>query len=92
MRAAWEPALARVADLAPELILISAGFDAHRDDPLAGLNWTESDFAWITGAICDLADRTASGRVVSCLEGGYDLAALAASAEAHVTVLMERGA
>jgi len=92
MRAAWEPALARVADLAPDLILISAGFDAHRDDPLAGLNWTESDFAWITGAICDLADRTASGRVVSCLEGGYDLAALAASAEAHVTVLMERGA
>ena len=92
MRAAWEPALARVADLAPELILISAGFDAHRDDPLAGLNWTESDFAWITGAICDLADRTASGRVVSCLEGGYDLAALAASVEAHVTVLMERGA
>lgn len=92
MRAAWEPALARVADLAPDLILISAGFDAHRDDPLAGLNWTESDFAWITGAICGLADRTASGRVVSCLEGGYDLAALAASVEAHVTVLMERGA
>ncbi len=92
MRAAWEPALARVADFAPELILISAGFDAHRDDPLAGLNWTESDFAWITGAICDLADRTASGRVVSCLEGGYDLAALAASVAAHVTVLMERGA
>lgn len=92
MRAAWEPALARVADLAPELVLISAGFDAHRDDPLAGLTWTESDFAWITGAICELADRTASGRVVSCLEGGYDLAALAASAEAHVTVLMERGA
>ncbi len=92
MRAAWEPALARVADLAPDLILISAGFDAHRDDPLAGLNWTESDFAWITGAICDLADRTASGRVVSCLEGGYDLAALAASVAAHVTVLMERGA
>ncbi len=92
MRAAWEPALARVADLAPDLILITAGFDAHRDDPLAGLNWTESDYAWITGAICDLADRTASGRVVSCLEGGYDLAALAASVAAHVTVLMERGA
>ncbi len=91
MRAAWKPALARVADFAPELILVSAGFDAHRDDPLAGLNWTESDFTWITRAICDLADKTCGGRVVSCLEGGYDLAALAASVAAHVTVLMERG-
>ena len=91
MRAAWEPALARVAAFAPDLILVSAGFDAHRDDPLAGLTWTEDDFAWITGAICDLADRTCAGRVVSCLEGGYDLDALAASVAAHVTVLMERG-
>ncbi|MCA0271237.1 MAG: histone deacetylase family protein [Proteobacteria bacterium] len=91
MRAAWRPALARVADFAPDLILISAGFDAHRDDPLGGLNWTEDDFAWITGAICDLAAKTCGGRVVSCLEGGYDLDALAASVAAHVTVLMERG-
>lgn len=91
MRAAWAPALARVADFAPELTLISAGFDAHRDDPLGGLNWTEADFAWITGAICDVAAKTCSGRVVSCLEGGYDLTALAASVAAHVTVLMERG-
>lgn len=91
MRAAWTPALARLRGFAPELILISAGFDAHRDDPLAGLNWTEADFAWITAAICDIASETCAGRVVSCLEGGYDLDALAASVAAHVTVLMERG-
>jgi acetoin utilization deacetylase AcuC-like enzyme len=91
MRAAWAPALARVAAFNPDLVLVSAGFDAHRDDPLAGLNWTGEDFAWITRAICDLADRTCAGRVVSCLEGGYDLDALAASVAAHVTILMERG-
>ena len=91
MRAAWEGALAQVAEFRPALILISAGFDAHRDDPLGGLNWTEADFAWITHAICDLADECCSGRVVSSLEGGYDLAALASSAAAHVKVLMERG-
>ena len=91
MRAAWGPALARVAAFGPDLVIVSAGFDAHRDDPLAGLNWTEEDFAWISHAICDLADRTCGGRVVSCLEGGYDLDALAASVAAHVTVLMERG-
>jgi len=91
MRAAWEPALARAAAFAPDLVLVSAGFDAHRDDPLAGLTWTEADFTWITRAICDLADKTCGGRVVSCLEGGYDLPALAASVAAHVTVLMERG-
>ncbi len=78
-------------DFAPELVLISAGFDAHRDDPLANLNWTEDDFAWVTGAICDVADAHARGRVVSTLEGGYDLHALGNSAAAHVTVLMERG-
>ena len=78
-------------DFAPELALISAGFDAHRDDPLANLNWTEDDFAWVTGAICDVADAHARGRVVSTLEGGYDLHALGNSAAAHVTVLMERG-
>ena len=91
MRVGWEGALAQVADFRPELILVSAGFDAHRDDPLGGLNWTEADFAWITHAICDLADECCSGRVVSSLEGGYDLAALASSVAAHVKVLMERG-
>jgi acetoin utilization deacetylase AcuC-like enzyme len=91
MRAAWEGALERVRDFEPELVLISAGFDAHRDDPLANLNWTEADFAWITHAICDLADDCCEGRVVSSLEGGYDLAALGQSVAAHVRVLMERG-
>ncbi|MFD1913548.1 histone deacetylase family protein [Halodurantibacterium flavum] len=85
-----EMALPRLADFAPELIIISAGFDAHRADPLAGLAWDEDDFAWLTGQICDVAERTASGRVVSTLEGGYDLDALAASVAAHVRILMER--
>ncbi len=75
----------------PELVLISAGFDAHRADPLASLNLTEADFAWITQRLCDIADDHAQGRIVSTLEGGYDLDALAASAAAHVAVLLERG-
>lgn len=90
MRAAWEGALARVAEFAPDLVLVSAGFDAHRADPLASLVWTEADFAWLTHAICDLAEDCCGGRVVSALEGGYDLAALGASVAAHVRVLMER--
>jgi acetoin utilization deacetylase AcuC-like enzyme len=90
MRRAWgDIILPAVDDFAPELIIVSAGFDAHADDPLANLNWTEDDFAWLTRAICDVADAHAGGRVVSTLEGGYDLDALAASAAAHVTVLKE---
>ncbi len=76
----------------PELIIISAGFDAHRDDPLASLNFDEEDFVWATEVICDLADAHCGGMVVSTLEGGYDLNALARSAAAHVRVLQERGA
>ncbi len=76
----------------PDLILVSAGFDAHRDDPLAGLNWGLDDFEWLTHRICDLADLHCQGRIVSTLEGGYDLDALAASVAVHVLVLMERGA
>ncbi len=76
---------------APELILISAGFDAHKNDPLANLNWVEGDFAWATHQLCDLADKHCDGRVVSTLEGGYDLDGLAASCAAHVNALMERG-
>ncbi|MEZ5886074.1 MAG: histone deacetylase family protein [Paracoccaceae bacterium] len=91
MRVAWDGALEKVAQFGPDLILVSAGFDAHRADPLAGLNWTEADFAWLTHAICDLADDCCGGRVVSALEGGYDLDALAASVASHVRVLMERG-
>jgi len=91
-RAAYEAhVLPRVDAFAPELILISAGFDGHRADPLANLMLDEADFAWITERLCDLADRHCGGRVVSCLEGGYDLKALAASARAHVTVLKGRG-
>jgi acetoin utilization deacetylase AcuC-like enzyme len=83
--------LPAIDDFAPELILVSAGFDAHARDPLANLNLTEADFAWATARICDLADRHCRGRVVSTLEGGYDLGSLASSAAAHVRVLMERG-
>jgi acetoin utilization deacetylase AcuC-like enzyme len=75
----------------PELLIISAGFDAHRDDPLAQMELEVEDFAWVTGKLCDIADAYADGRVVSSLEGGYDLDALAASTAAHVRVLMERG-
>jgi acetoin utilization deacetylase AcuC-like enzyme len=73
---------------APEMVLISAGFDAHRDDPLAQLLLDESDYVWATEQLLDIARRRAAGRVVSTLEGGYDLVALGASAAAHVRVLM----
>jgi acetoin utilization deacetylase AcuC-like enzyme len=73
---------------APELLIISAGFDAHVADPLAQLRLTEADFAWITQELCALAARHAEGRVVSVLEGGYDLAALGSSIAAHVRALM----
>lgn len=76
----------------PELILISAGFDAHADDPLAGLEWQADDYRWLTARLCALADSHCAGRVVSCLEGGYDLDALRLSVAAHVGVLQERGA
>ncbi len=92
MRAAWQPALARLADFGPDLIVISAGFDAHARDPLAGLTWRSADFAWLTRAICEVAAKSCAGRVVSTLEGGYDLEALAHASAAHVTALMERGA
>jgi acetoin utilization deacetylase AcuC-like enzyme len=71
----------------PDLIMISAGFDAHTDDPLANLNWTASDFAWATERLCDLAGELCEGRVVSTLEGGYDLDGLADSVTAHLDVL-----
>ncbi len=87
-QAMGERVLPRLAAFEPQLILISAGFDAHRDDPLAGLNFDESDFAWATEEICRIADHACRGRVVSTLEGGYDLTALARSAAAHVSALM----
>ncbi len=76
---------------APEMIIISAGFDAHRADPLANINLETEDFAWVTDELCQIATRHCSGRVVSCLEGGYDLNALAESAAAHVDVLIRHG-
>jgi len=91
-RAAWRDQIfPRVDAFKPELLLISAGFDAHEDDPLAGMMLQDDDFAWITEKLCDLADAHCQGRVVSALEGGYDLDALGRSARAHVKVLEERG-
>ncbi len=72
----------------PDLVLISAGFDAHRDDPLANLRLLEPDFAWATEALMKVADSHANGRLVSMLEGGYDLDALGRSVAVHVTRLM----
>ena len=72
----------------PELVILSAGFDAHRSDPLAQLMLEEADYTWVTEKLLDIAYRHAAGRLVATLEGGYDLAALAASAAAHVRVLM----
>jgi acetoin utilization deacetylase AcuC-like enzyme len=90
MRRAYDDViLPRVAEFEPELILVSAGFDAHAADPLAQLNWTTEDFTWVTRRICEVADEVCGGRVVSTLEGGYDLDALAACVAAHVDVLME---
>jgi len=81
----------RVEAFAPDLILVSAGFDAHRDDPLADLRLETGDFAWVTERLCDLSHALCGGRLASVLEGGYDLDALAESAAAHVDVLIARG-
>jgi acetoin utilization deacetylase AcuC-like enzyme len=80
--------LPRLRTFRPDLVVISAGFDAHMRDPLASLNLLEPDFAWATQKLMEIADQTAGGRVVSVLEGGYDLDGLARSVAAHVTALM----
>lgn len=80
--------LPRVKRFEPDLLLISAGFDAHQNDPLGGLRLTERDFSEATKRLMDVADRSAKGRVVSLLEGGYDLDALGRSVSAHVLALM----
>ena len=80
--------LPALSDFDPEFIVISAGFDAHAADPLGGLQLTEEDFAWVTGEIAAVARDKAQGRMISVLEGGYDLDALAASAATHVKSLM----
>ncbi len=89
MRAVYEGRLfPAIRDFGPELIMVSAGFDAHRDDPLANLNWTAGDFGWVTAEICRLAATCCEGRVVSTLEGGYDLDGLAESVCAHLDALI----
>jgi acetoin utilization deacetylase AcuC-like enzyme len=80
--------LPRLDGFAPDLVIISAGFDAHMRDPLANLNFLEPDYTWATQKLMELADRRANGRVVSLLEGGYDLEGLSRSVGAHVTALM----
>ena len=82
-------AFPRLRAFKPELIIISAGFDAHQDDPLAQLNWSTGDFAWLTAEICALADELCKGRIVSTLEGGYDLNALSAATRTHVEELIK---
>ena len=82
----WMP---RLEEFAPQMVFISAGFDAHREDDLGQLGLVEADYEWITRRLKDLADRHAGGRIVSCLEGGYALSALARSVVAHVRVLAD---
>jgi acetoin utilization deacetylase AcuC-like enzyme len=83
-----ERILPAIDAFAPDLIIVSAGFDAHWRDPLASLNLKEEDFAWATEAVMEIAARRCHGRVVSVLEGGYDLAGLSQSVAAHVATLM----
>jgi acetoin utilization deacetylase AcuC-like enzyme len=93
MRAIYEAQVfPRLRSFQPDLLILSAGFDAHADDPLAQLNWSTEDFGWLTEALCLEAAEFCDGRVVSTLEGGYDLAALAASTKAHVEELMKASA
>ncbi|MEM7241658.1 MAG: histone deacetylase family protein [Pseudomonadota bacterium] len=89
MAAYDETILPRLAAHKPEMLFLSAGFDAHADDPLANLNFSTEEFAQITRKLCTFAKEHCAGRVVSTLEGGYDLDALAESVAAHVSVLME---
>ncbi|HEX5999977.1 MAG TPA: histone deacetylase family protein [Hyphomicrobiaceae bacterium] len=83
--------LPALRNFSPDLVLISAGFDAHKDDPLANLQLIEPDFGWATSRIAEVAEKHARGRLVSMLEGGYNLAALAKSVGVHVGVLMQAG-
>jgi acetoin utilization deacetylase AcuC-like enzyme len=82
----WLPALEAFK---PQMLFISAGFDAHREDELGQLALVEDDYAWITRQLVDVAERHAGGRLVSCLEGGYSLSALARSVAAHLRVLAD---
>jgi acetoin utilization deacetylase AcuC-like enzyme len=81
----WLP---RLEEFKPQMIFISAGFDAHREDDLGQLGLVEADYTWITQQICAVAKKHAQGRIVSSLEGGYNLSALGRSVEAHLRVLV----
>jgi acetoin utilization deacetylase AcuC-like enzyme len=81
--------LPRLREFAPDLVIVSAGFDAHERDPLASLAFVEADYDWATRKLMELAAASAGGRLVSVLEGGYDLQGLAGSAAAHVAALMD---
>jgi len=85
VEANWLP---RLREFAPELVLVSAGFDAHQADDMAGLNLVDSDYAWVTGELCAIAAESAGGRIISLLEGGYELHALARSVEAHLKAML----
>lgn len=90
-RAAWRDTLLPAIEAhEPDVLFLSAGFDGHWRDPLSELALNEADFAWLTSRLCDIAEQFCAGRVVSALEGGYDPEGLAASAAAHIRVLMER--
>ncbi len=92
MRRAYdEVILQRLAAFDPDLLIVSAGFDAHVNDPLAQLSWTGDDFAWLTSRLLDVARDTCGGRLVSVLEGGYDLEGLVEGVTAHVDRLMSAG-
>jgi len=81
----WLPALERFQ---PEMIFISAGFDAHRDDDMSSVGLTDADFKWVAEQIVRMAEFSASGRIISVLEGGYELQSLARCVETHMRVLM----
>jgi acetoin utilization deacetylase AcuC-like enzyme len=88
-RTAVTPWLADIDAFAPQLILISAGFDAHAEDPLAQIRLVEDDYRWITQELVNLANKHCAGRIVSLLEGGYNLSALGRSVVAHVEALLQ---
>jgi acetoin utilization deacetylase AcuC-like enzyme len=89
MREAYRDIILPALDnFAPDLLLISAGFDAHRLDPLAQLEWEDEDFAWVTGKLMDVAGKRCAYRIVSLLEGGYDLKGLSGGVSQHVATLL----
>jgi acetoin utilization deacetylase AcuC-like enzyme len=82
----WLP---RLHEFKPEMIFVSAGFDAHREDDLGNMGLVEDDYTWLTAQVREIANRYARGRIVSCLEGGYNLSALGRSVVAHIRALAE---